>query len=122
MEMLLYLILAAVLYGILADRTDQAVEREMRKRREWSAGLHLVEDLDEAPDLPPRDGWFVRRVRGLRDRVRASRDQSASLTSGSQSVKLDPSPGELSTVRSPPIRFARSRLMARPSPVPSSTE
>ncbi len=54
MEMLLYLLLAAVRYGFLAESTDRAVDREMRKRRERSAGLHLVEDLDDGPDLRPR--------------------------------------------------------------------
>ena len=38
MEMLLYLALAAVLYGIIADRADRAVERVMRRRR---VGSHL---------------------------------------------------------------------------------
>jgi hypothetical protein len=58
METLLYLLLGAVLYGILADRTDRAVERDMKKRRARSADLHLVEDLDVGPDLRPRDDWF----------------------------------------------------------------
>ena len=44
MQMLLYLPLAAVIYGFLAERTDRAVEREMRKRRGDGPDLHLVED------------------------------------------------------------------------------
>jgi hypothetical protein len=44
MQMLLYLPLAAVLYGILAERSDRAVEREMRKRRGDSPDLRLVDD------------------------------------------------------------------------------
>jgi len=32
MEMLVYLILAAVVYGIVADDTDRGIERETRKR------------------------------------------------------------------------------------------
>ena len=40
-------------------------------------------------------------------------------TAGRRSVKVAPSPGTLSTVRSPPIARARSRLMASPSPDPS---
>jgi hypothetical protein len=51
MEMLVYLLLAAVLYGILADRIDRAVEREIHKRRAPAADLHLVEDVDAGPDL-----------------------------------------------------------------------
>jgi hypothetical protein len=33
METLFYVVLAIVIYGVLADRTDRAVEREMRKRQ-----------------------------------------------------------------------------------------
>ena len=52
METLFYLILGAVLYGIVADRTDRAVEREMdARRRRSTAGLHLVEEFDARPDL-----------------------------------------------------------------------
>jgi hypothetical protein len=51
MQMLLYLPLAAVLYGILADRTDRAVEREMRKRRGDGPDLRLVDD--PGPGDPP---------------------------------------------------------------------
>lgn len=42
------------------------------------------------------------------------------LTRGSVSVKHDPTPSVLSTVRSPFIARARSRLMANPSPTPPS--
>ena len=38
---------------------------------------------------------------------------------GNVSVNLDPSPSLLRTRRSPPMPRARSRLIARPSPVPS---
>ena len=44
MQMLLYLPLAAVLYGILAERSDRAVEREMRRRRGDGPELRLVDD------------------------------------------------------------------------------
>ena len=70
METLFYLVLAAVLYGILADRTDRAVDREMRKRREQPGDLQLVEDDVAGLDVRPRDGWFVRRRLGLRARGR----------------------------------------------------
>lgn len=50
MHMLVYLILAVVIYGVLADRTDRAVEREMRKRQP-PGDLRLVEDFDVRPDL-----------------------------------------------------------------------
>ena len=33
METLLYVALAIVIYAVLADQTDRAVEREMRKRK-----------------------------------------------------------------------------------------
>ena len=41
METPLYLLLAVVLYGLLADRTDRAIEREMRKRRSERSPLDL---------------------------------------------------------------------------------
>ena len=73
MEMLFYLLLAVVLYGLMADRTDQAIEREMRKRRVRSGDLSLVEDPDAGLDLHPRDHWFVRRLPGLRAGLRTPR-------------------------------------------------
>ena len=51
MHMLLYLPLAAVLYGILAERTDRVVEREMRRRRGDGPDLRLVDD--PGPGGPP---------------------------------------------------------------------
>jgi len=72
MEMLFYLLLAAVLYGLLADRTDRAVEREMNKRRIHPGDLQLEEDDAGGLDLRPRDHWFVR-ARRLRRRDRAAR-------------------------------------------------
>ena len=53
MEMLAYIALAVVLYGLLADRTDRAIEREMRNRRTGTPDLRLVEDLDG--DAPGRE-------------------------------------------------------------------
>ena len=41
METLIYIVFAAVLYGILADRTERAIEREMRKRKN-EPDLHLL--------------------------------------------------------------------------------
>ena len=45
MEIPFYLLLGVVLYVILADSTDRAVEREMRKRRVQEGGLHLVDEF-----------------------------------------------------------------------------
>src|SRR5262249_4084729 len=42
----------------------------------------------------------------------------ASTILGSRIVKLEPRPGSLSTVMSPPIVWQKRRLMTRPSPVP----
>ena len=42
------------------------------------------------------------------------------LAAGSVTVNVDPLPSVLRTVMSPPIARARSRLIARPSPTPSS--
>ena len=61
MAMFAYIVLAVVLYGLLADRTDRALEREMRKRRAESRDLDLVEDFDARPDLSPRFGLRLRR-------------------------------------------------------------
>ena len=44
MEMLAYIALAVVLYGLVADRADRAIEREMR--RTGTPDLRLVEDVD----------------------------------------------------------------------------
>src|SRR4051812_42295605 len=41
-------------------------------------------------------------------------------TCGSDSVNVEPAPGTLATVMSPPILRARSRLIASPSPVPDA--
>jgi len=56
MHVFLYLILAAIIYGLLADRIDRAADRELRKRRADSSSVGLVEDFDVKPDLGPRYG------------------------------------------------------------------
>jgi hypothetical protein len=61
MQMFLYLILAAVVYAVLADRTDEAVDREMKKRRAEPSNLALVEDFDVQPHLGPRFGRMLGR-------------------------------------------------------------
>ena len=64
MHMFIYLVLAAIIYLLLADRTDRAIEREMMKRRPGDSPLGLVEDFDVRPDLGPRFGrLFGRRAR-----------------------------------------------------------
>ena len=49
----LYFVLAVVVYAILADRTDRAIEREMQERRPGGE-VNLVEDFDARPALGPR--------------------------------------------------------------------
>jgi len=61
MQMFVYLVLAAVIYLLLADRTDRATEREMAKRWPSDSRLGLVEDFDVRPDLGPRYGRLFRR-------------------------------------------------------------
>jgi hypothetical protein len=51
MDMLIYLVLAVVIYSVLADRTDRAIEREMQSRRADAKPLRLVEDFDARPDI-----------------------------------------------------------------------
>src|SRR3977135_2233100 len=43
---------------------------------------------------------------------------TASMSTGSQTVKTDPLPYSLSTISSPPIKRQNLRLSAKPSPVP----
>ena len=71
MQMFFYLILAAVVYGILADRTDRALEREMRARRPDGSDLRLVEDFDARPDLGRQYGRLVGRHATAAGRSRA---------------------------------------------------
>ena len=56
MHTLIYLLLAAIIYGVLADRTDRAVDREMKKRRRGGTGLALVDEFSARPDFAPRYG------------------------------------------------------------------
>jgi hypothetical protein len=56
MQMFVYVVLAAIIYAVLADRTDKAVDREMKKRRAEASTLALVEDFDVRPQLGPRFG------------------------------------------------------------------
>ena len=61
MHMFVYFALALIIYAVLADRTDRAIEREMTKRRPSDGRLGLVEDFDVRPDLGPRYGRLFRR-------------------------------------------------------------
>lgn len=53
------------------------------------------------------------------DQARCGRSLDPWGLRASVSVKVDPLPGVLSTASSPPMATARSRLIARPSPVPA---
>jgi hypothetical protein len=64
MHVFVYLVLAAVIYIVLADRTDAAADRELEKRRSEAGSLGLVEDFDVRPDLGPRYGRLLRRHAG----------------------------------------------------------
>jgi hypothetical protein len=72
MHMLVYLILAAVVYGVLAEHTDRAVEREMRRRQPDSANLRLLEDFDPRPDPGPWYGRLRHRPARPRAAIRAA--------------------------------------------------
>ena len=61
MQMFVYIVLASVIYAVLAQRTDEAVDREMKKRRADNTDLTLVEDLDVRPNLAPRFGRMFNR-------------------------------------------------------------
>ena len=70
---LLYIVLAVVLYGILADRTDRATERDMQQRRPDEPDARLVEDFDARPDLGPRYGRLFGRHSRQSSRIRLGR-------------------------------------------------
>ena len=61
MQLFVYIVLAAIIYAVLADRTDKAVDREMKKRRAEASSLTLVEDFDVRPQLGPRFGRLLTR-------------------------------------------------------------
>ena len=61
MQMFIYVILAAITYAVLAERTDQALDREMKKRRPEANNLELMEDFDVRPQLGPRFGRLLGR-------------------------------------------------------------
>jgi len=61
MQMFASVVLAAIIYAVLADRTDEAVNREMKKRRADATNLALVEDFDVRPHLAPRFGRILSR-------------------------------------------------------------
>jgi hypothetical protein len=60
METLLYVVLAAILAGILIDASDRQLERTMRSRREPRADLRIVDDFDVKPVLRPKSRWRFR--------------------------------------------------------------
>ena len=76
MHMFVYVVLAAVIYALLADRTDRAIEREMMKRRPSDSRLGLVEDFDVRPDIGPRFG----RLLGRQTRPRTSGQPASVVT------------------------------------------
>lgn len=59
MQMFVYVLLAAIIYAVLADRTDKAVDREMKKRRAEAGKPALVEDFNVRPQLGPRFGRML---------------------------------------------------------------
>jgi hypothetical protein len=61
MQLFVYIVLAAIIYAVLADRTDKAVDREMKKRRAEASSLTLVEDFDVRPQLGPPLGRVLGR-------------------------------------------------------------
>ena len=59
MHTFIYLVLAAIIYLLLADRTDRAADRELKNRQPDASNLGLVEDFDVRPDLGPRYGRLL---------------------------------------------------------------
>ena len=77
MEMLAYIVLAAVLYGLVADRIDRAIERETRKRRKDPPDLRLVGDTKPRWPLPSPLSAVDRDIRQLLTFARAPQHQPA---------------------------------------------
>ena len=88
MPSFVYLILAAIIYGLLADRLDRAADHELRKRRVASSSLGLVEEFDAKPDLGPRHGRLLRFRRLQGDDRRANHATPAPRPNGADSIAL----------------------------------
>ena len=67
MVMLLYVVLAVLLYIMLADRTDQAVERQLNERRPDEHDPRLVEDFDARPEVCCLDRCWQSRFAAVSD-------------------------------------------------------
>jgi hypothetical protein len=59
MEMLVYLLLAAIAYGIVAARSDRSVDRIMQSRQDRQSSPRLVDDL-HGPAIPSGDRRVIR--------------------------------------------------------------
>ena len=80
MEMLAYIALAAVLYGLLAERIDRAIERETRSRRKGPPDLRLTAvtgPLQPRRPLPSPLSALDRNIRQLVTFARAPQQQPA---------------------------------------------
>jgi len=73
MVMLLYVVLAALLYIVIADRIDRAADRQIDERRPDEHDPRLLEDFDARPDLGPRYGRLLGRRRRPQSRTRTRR-------------------------------------------------
>src|SRR5690348_7772291 len=96
---------------------------QQSRRRPQSADRRILGDGESVVEIERRsDRWTVgdQSKRDEReDGVEAPRRDGYERPLGSFKVNVEPLPSVLATVRSPPIARARSRLIARPSPVPS---
>ncbi len=105
--------------GQLAERTG--ISKGMLSKIEnaqTSPSLSTLERLAGALDMP-----VTSLFRGLSEErdavfVKAGVVLEASTILGSRIVKVEPRPGSLSTVISPPIIWQKRRLITRPRPVP----
>jgi len=53
MQMFAYVVLAVVIYAVLADRTERAIDREMKKRRAEAADMDMPERSPAASHAKP---------------------------------------------------------------------
>src|SRR5207245_1833973 len=104
-----------------------APQAEQRQRFE-DTHVDLLADDDrdrrrskQAPCLhipsPPREQCVSRRPQAGEVRLRPAGDEAGSAP-GSHTVNVLPAPGVLATVMWPPCSSAKSRAIARPSPLP----
>ena len=100
------------LAAVITENPCLTRKRSMRSRTVGSSSITST----VRPALP--DGSGAVRGRSADGAGSASARRRVRASAGRRMVKVEPCPGALATVMSPPIMRQRRRLIARPSPVP----